>query len=173
MKTKQILDIMKIVSWIIFIGLCIKAGALIISFFVSLLVNPEAASNLYLGLNLSEIYNSNKTYYIITVLYIISIAALKAYLFYWVIKIFLKINLEQPFSLAVGRLINTISYIALSIGLTNLFANAYAEWLVNKGINYRLTFESSEFLFLAGILFVIGLLFKRGIEMQQENELTI
>lgn len=173
MKTKQILDIMKIVSWIIFIGLCIKAGALIISFFVSLFVNPEAASNLYLGLNLSEIYNSNKTYYIITVLYIISIAALKAYLFYWVIKIFLKINLEQPFSLAVGRLINTISYVALSIGLTNLFASAYAKWLVNKGISYRLTFECSEFLFLAGILFVIGLLFKRGIEMQQENELTI
>ena len=67
MKTKQVLGVMKIMSWIIFIGLCIKAGAFIISFGVSLFVNNEAAKDLYLGLDLSGLYNTNSWYYILMV----------------------------------------------------------------------------------------------------------
>ena len=57
MKTSQILKLMKVVSWIIFIGLCIKIGTVLISFFVSLVLNPEASRDLYLGLDLSSIYS--------------------------------------------------------------------------------------------------------------------
>jgi hypothetical protein len=53
MKTNQILQILKVASWIMFIGLCIKTGAMIISFFVSLFINPEGAKDLYMGMNLS------------------------------------------------------------------------------------------------------------------------
>lgn len=174
MKTKQILEIMKIVSWIIFIGLCIKAGALIISSFVSLFINQDAAKDLYLGLDLLEIYNYGKSYYISTLSFIITIGVLKAYLFYWVIKITSKISLEYPFSEAIANLITKISYISLSIGLVALLANNYSKWLLNKGIiSFRLNWSSQEFIFMAGILFIIALIFKRGIELQNENDLTI
>ena len=173
MKTKQILKVMKILSWIIFIGLCIKAGAIIISFFVSLFVNEVASKDLYLGLDLSEIYNSGIWQYVNVVSFIISIAILKAYLFYLVIKIFLKMNLEYPFSVAVAHLISKISYVLLSIGIIAIIANSYAKRLLNRGLSFRLNFESSEFLFMAGIIFIIALIFKRGIEIQQENNLTI
>jgi len=173
MKTTQILNIMKVVTWIIFTGLRIKAGAIIISFFISLFGNEAASKNLYLDLNLSEVYNHGIWEYVNVLSFIISIALLKAYLFYLVIKFFSKINLETPFNLVVMKLIEKISYICFSIGLIASIANKYTKWLLNKGISFRLTFESSEFLFMAGIIFVIALLFKRGIEIQKENDLTI
>ncbi len=40
-------------------------------------------------------------------------------------------------------------------------------------IKFELDCGSSEFLFMAGIIFIIALIFKRGVEIQSENELTI
>ena len=48
-----------IVAWLIFMGLCIEAGGLIVNFFFSL-YNPEFVQNLYQKLDLSEIYNDSK-----------------------------------------------------------------------------------------------------------------
>lgn len=141
---------------------------------MSLFVNKVAAQDLYLGMDLSEIYNYGTQEYLYVMSFIIVIAVLKAYLFYLVITIFSKINIEQPFSLMVTNLLTKISHIALIIGSLGYIANRYAKWLFNKGISAsRLNFESSEFLFIAGILLVIALIFKRGIEIQQENDLTI
>src|SRR5690349_992772 len=113
--TKVILTILHVVSWIIFLGLCIKTGAFLYSFFVSLAINPDAAKNLYMGLNLSNIYYFDKGYYIVLASSIIVVSALKALLFYFVVKIFLKINLVKPFSEDVSRLISGIGYVALGI----------------------------------------------------------
>lgn len=173
MKTTQILDFMKVLSWIIFIGLSIKAGALMISFCISLFSNPMAAENLYLGLDLSEVYNIEKRYYINVVSFVIAIAIMKAYLFYLVIRMFSKLNLEDPFRASIAKLISEISYSSFSIGVVALIANRYVKWLLNKGLSIRLNFESQEFLFMGGILFIIALIFKRGIEIKSENDLTI
>lgn len=174
MKTKQDLRILRIVALVIFIGLCIKAGAIIISFIVSLFINKIAAQDLYLGMNLSEIYNHDIWQYVYVMSFIIIIAVLKGYLFYLAYNILTKLNIDQPFSLVIANLITKISYIAILIGSLGYIANGYAKWLFNKGIgSSRLNFDSAEFLFIAGILFVIALVFKRGIEIQTENDLTI
>ena len=47
---------LKIVSWIIFIGLCIEAGSLLVNFIFSL-VNPEFIENLYQRLYLMNEVN--------------------------------------------------------------------------------------------------------------------
>ena len=54
---------LKIVAWIIFIGLCIEAGGLIVNFIFSL-YDPEFVQNLYQKLDLSEMYNRSKWAYI-------------------------------------------------------------------------------------------------------------
>ena len=56
MNTKQILKLMHILTWIVFIGLCIKTGVILISYLVSI-NNPEASKNLFGGLNLYQYYN--------------------------------------------------------------------------------------------------------------------
>jgi hypothetical protein len=176
-KTRQILIILHILSWILFIGLCVQAGAILYSSFVSLAINPEGAKNLHLGLNLSSLYSYDKGHYIALVAFFIVLSALKAYIFYVIIKIFLKINLVHPFNKEVGSLIVKIGNTALSIGIVGVAGNAYSEWLIRKGVElpelHRYLGGTGEFLFLAAVVFFIAQIFKRGIELQTENELTV
>ena len=176
-NTKQVLKVLHVIAWIIFLGLCIKTGALLYSFFVSLAINPEGAKNLHLGLDLSNLYKYDTWHYITIVAYIIFLSGLKAYLFYLVIKIFLKINLVQPFSTEISFLVSKIGQVALGIGVLTLFALIYIAWLTDKGISFpdmqQYLGGAGEFLLLGGIIFVISQVFKRGIEIQSENELTV
>lgn len=178
-NTTTVLKITKVLSWVIFIGLCIQTGAILYSYFVSMFINSVGAKNLHLGLNLSELYNNNATYYTILVLLLALISGLKAYMFYFIIKIFFKINFIHPFSTEVLSLITKISYVALTIGVLAISGKKYCEWLIEQGTSLpRLHLEQyiggrSEFLFMAAIIFVIAQIFKRGIEIQTENELTV
>jgi CRISPR/Cas system endoribonuclease Cas6 (RAMP superfamily) len=51
--------VLSIVAWVIFVGLCIEAGALLVNFFISL-YKPEFVQNLYQKLDLSQMYTMNK-----------------------------------------------------------------------------------------------------------------
>ena len=177
-KTKLILRILNVVCWIIFFGLCIKTGAILYSFFVSLVMNTDAAKNLHLGLNLYGLYNFSTWHYVAMVSLIILLTGLKAFIFYLGIRIFLKINFVHPFSKDVSLLVSRIAYVALGIGIITLAANGYCEWLINKkGVTIpdmqAYLGGGGEFLLLGGIIFMIAQVFKRGIEIQSENELTV
>lgn len=164
---------MNVVFWIVFIGLCIQTGAILISFIVSLFVNPEGAKNLYLGLNLSHLYSFDKRHYVSVVSLIIALTALKAYIAYLVVKIFLRFNFAKPFNATASSLISQISHVALGTGVVAFLATGYTKWLMKKGVAVPISWESSEFLFLAGIIFIIAQVFRKGIEIQSENELTV
>ena len=73
-----------IVAWVIFVGLCIEAGALIVNFIFSL-YKPEIVQNLYQKLDLSEMYDRNKWAFYGIYSFILTISILKAVLFYIVI----------------------------------------------------------------------------------------
>ncbi|MFT3911662.1 MAG: DUF2975 domain-containing protein [Ferruginibacter sp.] len=176
-KTKTILAIMHVLFWIIFIGCCIKTGSILYSFFVSLFINPVAAKNLYMELNLSDLKAYSITHYSIMLSLVIVLWAMKAYMFYQVIKIFLEINLVHPFSKSVATLISKISYIALIIGVLSLALTSYSATLTNEGVSLNMLTQhingGAWFMFFAGIIYIISLVFKRGIEIQSENELTV
>lgn len=176
-KSKNLLYIFNLLSWLIFIGICIKTGAILISFIVSLFVNPDGASDLYLGLNLSELYNYSIGHYVSIVSILILLWGLKAYIFYIIIKIFSKINYAHPFSTGVNRLISTISYVALGVGIIAMITNNYSDWVSTKGVALDNLGDylsgGPEFLFMSIIIFFIAQVFKRGIEIQSENSLTI
>ncbi|PKF76156.1 DUF2975 domain-containing protein [Chryseobacterium sp. PMSZPI] len=176
MKTKKILSILNVITWIIFIGSCIKAGALTFTFIMTI-INPEGAQNLYEGLNLYELYQYNIYSYKLMMFFIIFLAGYKAYLAYLVIRIFQKLNLEAPFSKAIMKLITKISYSSLAIGIISLLTISYSEDFLKKEVTldnvYDFIGSGSEYLFFGGIIFIIAQVFKRGIEIQSENELTI
>jgi hypothetical protein len=180
MKTttaKWIISLTQCVVWIAFIGLCIKAGALMFTFIMSISWNPAASKDLYLGLDLSELLMLNKAYYITLVWPVIVTLGLKALMFYLVVKIFLKVNFEQPFNESMMKLIRNISYLALFTSMLIFFTTKYYDQLIDKGANLTslspyLT-GAPEFLFLAGIVFVISLVFQKGIEIQNEHQLTV
>jgi hypothetical protein len=176
-KNKLTLTVMNVLSWVIFIGLCIKTGTIFYSFVVSLHVNPEAAQNLYLGLNLSALYDFSLLLYCSLMILIILIWGFKAFLFYFAIQIFLKLNLVKPFSTEIASLISKISYVACMVGVLSIVTSSFTVWLFTFRIHFpndiRDFIGGSEFLFIAGILFIVALIFKSGIEIQSENELTV
>lgn len=174
MKTNSIiLKTVHILFWIVFIGLCMKAGAILISFIISLFVNAAGAQNLYLGLDLSELYVVNKPYYIVIVLLLIILTVLKSLIAYFAVKFFLKFNLAKPFSKEFASLFIKISYISLGTGILAIIANEFSSWILNHGVNIPINWAGSEILFFAGIIYLLALIFKKGIEMQNEKELTI
>ena len=174
MKINSIfLKTVHILFWIVFIGLCIKAGAILVSLIISLFVNAAGAQDLYLGLDLSELYGANKPYYIIIVFLLIALTALKALISYFAVKFFSKFNLAKPFNKEFSNLFIKISFISLETGILATIANGISSCISNQGVNIPIYWASSEILFFAGIIYLLVLIFKKGIELQSENELTI
>lgn len=171
-----ILTALQVISWIIFIGFCIQTGALLFNYIYSLF-NPIATHDLYLGLDLSEIYNESIALYTGLFSFIITLSALKAFVFYLVIKLFRKLNLVKPFSEEVSKLISEISYNALSIGIISLIAHQFTKRLIQEGYEAGIVdkywADSEAFLLMAAIVYVIAQIFKKGIELQNENDLTV
>ncbi|GAA4376603.1 DUF2975 domain-containing protein [Hymenobacter koreensis] len=168
-----VLNLMHGVFWVVFIGLCIQTGAILISFFVSLFINPSGAQDLYMGLDLSELSSFSVEHYAGVVSFTVYLLAMKAYMAYLVIQIFRKIDFATPFSPAVALLITKISQAALQAGVVALIAGSYCKWLTKSGVAVPVGWSGGEFLFLAGIIFIIAQVFKRGTDIQSEHELTV
>lgn len=164
------------VCWFIFAGFCVQTGALLFNYIYSLF-RPIATENLHLGLNLSELYKKSISIYTLLFTIIIGLSVMKALVFYTVIRIFKKLNLVKPFSNDVHQFILKITYYAFSIGVISLISQKIAEKLIDQGYDIgiieRYWNDYLAYLMMAAILFVIALIFKKGIELQSENELTV
>ena len=165
-----------IVAWVIFVGLCIEAGGLIVNFIFSI-YKPEFVQNLYQKLDLSEMYNLSKWAFFGTYSFILFISLLKAYLFYVVIRLLSKLNLSKPFNSFVSEQITQISYYTFSIGVLSYIARQTAKNLQHHGyvIDNLNEFwgDSQAFILMAAVIYVIATIFKKGVEIQTENDLTV
>lgn len=171
-RTQQILGIMNVIAWIIFIALSIQTGAIAVSWFVSL-HNPVAAKNLYMGLSFFNVRQYDIGHYSTVVAFVVTLSALKAFIAYLGVRIFSKLNFSKPFSAEIANAIEKISQVSFGAGLMALVANAYGQWLIEQGVALDYYWASEEFLLLGGIIFIVAQVFKRGIEIQAENDLTI
>ena len=175
-RNDLIWNAIQVICWFIFAGLCIQTGALLFNLIYSLF-RPIATHNLHLGLDLSAIHAKSMTVYLSLFSLIIAVSALKALVFYFVLRLFKKLKLVQPFTEEVSRFISTISRYAFSVGLLSYIAHHYVKNLVHKGYDVnvveRYWDDSSAYLMLSAILFAIALIFQKGIELQQENDLTV
>jgi len=168
--------VLSIVAWIIFVGLCIEAGGLIVNFIFSL-NKPELVKNLYQKLDLSEMYNRSRWAYFSMYSFILVISVLKAFLFYIVIRLISKLDLSKPFNSFVSEQITQISYFTLSIGLLSYIARETAKNLQHRGYKIdqlnQFWVDSQAFILMAAVVYVIATIFKKGLEIQNENDLTV
>lgn len=165
-----------IVAWVIFVGLCIEAGGLIVNFIFSL-YKPEFVQNLYQKLDLSQMYNLNKWVFFGVYGFILVIAILKVCLFYVVIMLLYKLNLSKPFDTYVAGQIKNISYYTLSIGLFSYLAQQTTRNLPHYGFEIdainQFWADSQAWILMAAVIYVIATIFSRGVEIQNENDLTV
>ena len=165
-----------IVAWVIFVGLCIEAGALIVNFIYSLF-KPIVVHNLYQKLDLSEMYHRSKLAYTGMYGFILIIAVLKSFLFYVVILVLSKLDLSKPFNSYVAGKITLISYCTLSIGLFSYVGREIAGKLQLHGFETGMLNQfwtgSQAFILMAAVMYVIAVIFSKGVEIQNENDLTV
>ncbi|WP_111672584.1 DUF2975 domain-containing protein [Algoriphagus litoralis] len=175
-KTKLVLNFLHVITWIIFIALCYQAGALMFNYaFMQFRVFP--VENLYLILDLSELFVQNEFLFGLLFSLAIGLTALKAYSFYLITKIFEYLNLHKPFSEEISNLISKISLYIFAIGILGAIANGINKELAKQGYPVENTWEYwndyAAFLMMAAVIFVIAQVFKKGLEIQSENDLTV
>jgi len=180
-RTEKILKIINVFAWIIFVGTFVKFGTILIIFIISLF-NPEAVvfkdidvfgEGISPGTYFYEIRESHLWNYIPYVISIILWTLIKSYLAYLIIKLLAKINLIHPFSMEVADRIVKISYALIFIWVLSFVVGFFDKW-ATLAIGLEPQFEvRGEFLFIAGLVYLIGNIFKRGVEIQNENKLTI
>lgn len=174
--TKFVFYGLQIIAWIIFVGLCIEAGALLVNFFFSL-YNPSFIQHLYKKLDLSQMYIKSHFAFYNVYSFILIISILKAYLFYIIIRLIDKMDLTKPFDTFVSKQIMLLSYFTISIGLLSFTASQIVKNLmqhgyVTDGLNSYWV-DSQAFILMGAIIYIIATIFKRGVDIQNENDLTV
>jgi hypothetical protein len=164
------------VAWLIFIGLSIEAGGLIVNFFFTL-YKPEFIQHLYQKLDLIQLYKDSTWTFFAVYSFILVISILKAYLFYIVIRLMHKMDLSKPFNPFVAGQIFQISYYTLSIGLLSYMARQSVKNLMHHGfapenVN-QFWADSQAFILMGAVIYIIATIFKKGVDIQKENDLTV
>lgn len=179
--TNHILKVLQILSWLIFIGLLVEAGSIIVNTVITLFIKPSGVHNFWEGANyLSGLHQFDLGHFVTVAIIMIIVAVLKAIMFYLIVKLFTenKLNIAHPFNTEIRRFILNMSYLAMGIGLFCYSGTDFTEWLTKQGLSaadlQSLGFTGADvWLFMAVILFVIVQIFNRGIEIQNENDLTV
>jgi hypothetical protein len=179
-KTDHILKALQVLSWIIFVGLCIEAGGFITNTVATLMLTPDGTEKFWKEVDLTALYHYNQTHYVMLASLMIIATVLKALMFYFIVKIFhdKKLDLSKPFNGVVSRFVLIIAYLALGIGLFSFWGTKFAGQLVNEGVQLpdmlQLRLGGADvWLFMGVTLLVIAFMFKKGVEIQNENDLTI
>jgi len=89
-----------------------------------------------------------------------------------------KLSISQPFSIELRHFILIQVFLALGIGLFTHLGYKFTVWFTEKGgmaANLQsLNMDGADvWFFMAVVLFIIVQVVNRGIEIQQENDLTI
>lgn len=171
-NTSVILVILNVLAWITFVGLMIKAGAILTALGVGI-YNPEASKSLYMKLDLSKVRDYYLVYYLSSVGLLAVFVLLEAYVAYMVTRVLSKIKMENPFTPDIATRLQSISYIILFAWVVAMMYNGYSKWLMEKVEGLNVDLISGDFLLIAGVVFVFAQIFKRGVEIQSENELTV
>jgi len=170
-KTESLLKIMNVLAWVVFIGLMIQAGSIIISYAVSI-GNPDAAKNLYRGWNMFPYRHQSFMHYTFVVGYKVLLYITQAYIAFLITRLLRGLNISRPFNADVVKLMQKISYSILCVWLIAMAHNIHVA-VLEKSYGLVATYISGDAIFLAGIVYVLAQMFKRGAEIQSENELTV
>jgi sulfur transfer complex TusBCD TusB component (DsrH family) len=179
-STKTLLLILHVVSWIIFIGLSIEAAGILTRTVATLALSPDVAARFWKSVDLSELFRINESQFVTLSTIIIIVSILKSILFYCIIRVFLNknLNFSSPFNVIFKKLILTLAYLSFGIGWFSSWGAKVTKQLSNNGLtlqdNEQLHIDGADvWLFMGVILLIVAYFFRKGIELQEENELTI
>lgn len=179
-RTDLLLKGLHIISWIIFVGVCIEAGGVLTNTIYTVFFNPDFANKFWNHSDLSVLFRFNQVSFVTLTSLMSIVALLKATLFYIIIKIFhdKKLDFNNPFNATLGKYIVNIAYCAIGIGLFSKWGSDLCEWIANNQVSIpsiqKLNLGGADVWFFMGfVIFIFAKIFKKGIELQTENDLTV
>lgn len=171
-RSGQILAVMNILAWVAFFAFVIQGGAILFSFIASFM-DPDGARDLYKGLDLYALKQFSRWHYSISVLFMIAIAWMKAYVAYMAKQLLSQSILVNPFTFKVVEKLEAVSYMLFATWCVAMLNNAHVVWLMQTAGSHVGTYIDGTFIFMAGLVFLISQVFKRGVEIQSEQDLTV
>jgi len=173
--TKSILAVLKVLAIVGGIWYSIRCGSQLLTFVASF-INLDWAKLTYdANPAMFSILEQSTTYYVFAMSLIIVTLALKALIWYIMYDLLLQLKLQTPFSIHTEKKLEQIAYLLFAVWLLgSVFRDIYMHYLAkDTGIQLPAGNNADEYLFIAGIVYIISQVFKRGIEMQEENQLTV
>jgi hypothetical protein len=174
-KTDTILMVSKYLALLGGIWYSVLCGSQLLTLVASF-INPDWAKRTYeADLNMFSIRDHSIGFYVYAMCLTIAVSALKAFIWYVVFELLSKLKLESPFSMEVEKKLERIAYLLLGVWIvSSIFWKIYIYYLSKAtGIQLPTNDSGDEYLFMAGIIYIISQVFKRGIEIQEENQLTV
>ncbi|MEN9571582.1 MAG: hypothetical protein RL172_2813 [Bacteroidota bacterium] len=173
-KTEKILLVLKIIAILGAIGYSIVWGSQLLTL-VSSYINPDWAKRTYeVDLKMFSVREQSVWYYFFGMSINIVVSALKAIIWYVAYQLLQTFKLKTPFTWEVERKLESMAYLMLFVWIiSSIFWKVYTYYLLqDTGIQLAAS-NSDEYLFMAGIIYIISQVFKRGIEIEEENHLTV
>lgn len=174
-KTEIILQVSKILALIGAIWYSILCGGQLLTLIASF-INPDWAKRTYeVDLNVFSIREHSIAYYFYAMILTIGVTALKSLIWYVIFDLLSKLKLQAPFTINVEIKLERIAYLLFAVWLVgNFFWKIYTDYLTKStGILLQTEKSGDEYLLMAGMIYIISQVFKRGIEIQEENDFTV
>ena len=127
---ERLLMVINILVWLVCIGIVTKAGSIIISYIVSF-YNPQAAKDLYNGMDLYSYRIENFWDYTFLVVCKVLMYAAQAYIAYLVTRLLNRLNVSSLLSgdASVVKLMRRISYSVVGVWFVAMLYNIHTGFL--------------------------------------------
>lgn len=171
MKTEKILVILRVLAWITLVGYAVNFASQLFRFGWKILsqTSPGSAENMT-----SSIAQHNLWDYVQVMSFTLVLSGMFVYLWYWVTKLLSGMSLSNPFTIEVAKKLEGIAYILLNIWVISMIGNQVTRHIaLNIDSTWDVVQVSTEFLLIAGIIYIISQVYKHGVSLQQEQDLTI
>ena len=157
------------------IGYSIQCGGQLTTLVASFINSDWAKRTYEVNLDIFNIREKSIAYYSYAMCLTIAVLMLKATIWYVVYALLTKLKLQTPFSMEVEKKLERIAYLLLGVWIvSSIFWKTYIYYLSQgMGIQLQANNSGDEYLFMACIIYIISQVFKRGIEIQEENQLTV
>ena len=171
-KTVRLLKFMRIVSWVIFVGLLIQTGTYLVKYLLNL-AEPDKAILTFDRIDVSAILEYSFMDYSVQVLMAVASFGINALIWYQLIKVFSELDINNPFGIDLVKKLEMISYILAGSAAISFFYNMHTE-IIMLHIDgfYGLEVPNTSIL-IAVVVYIISQIFRRGVEIQNENKLTV
>lgn len=171
-RTQNILSVVRIIALIGYIGAAVYGLRIIIPFVGGFITDKLAFDT---GTGLDSLRETHLLTYISLMSFIIALVILKVRMWERLRAILEEIDLSSPFSLKIASMLENMSYLILAVGIVYIAGDSYAGYISKKIsiVDKGLLKGDFQYLFSAGVVYVMAQIFRRGVELQDENELTV